>query len=150
MPKYYFPTFYPCLHIIFSATPLLTPRLPPYLGDFLIPCDLDCGTSQHPHLLELLRNVEAHPDLLTQHRIWTRPPSKVLSFPWAVFDEWSPMISKKCPLTIWSGAHESSKPLLWLSMCASFTTWWYQKLVLLPQAGLKVCLVCSPGTVYPT
>ena len=78
--------------ILFSQQPLLSHRLSH------LPCRLPhslwlrwwCQGQQHLSHLELLRNAEfqAHPDVLTQHHIWTRSPSKVLSLPWAIFDEW--------------------------------------------------------------
>ena len=70
-------------NILFSQQPLLAHQLSH------LPCWLPhslwlgwwCQGQQHLNHLELLRNAEsqAHPDLLTQHHVWTRSPSKVFS-----------------------------------------------------------------------
>ena len=69
-------------NILFSQQPFLAHQLSH------LPCWLPhslwlewwCQGQQHLNHLELLRNAEsqAHPDLLTQHHVWTRSPSKVL------------------------------------------------------------------------
>ena len=84
----YFPTFSPCLYIS-SATLPPTPKLFHFL--YQLPNSswprLWCQGQQHLHLLELLKYEESHsyPDFLTQHQIWTRPPSKELSLPYSVW-----------------------------------------------------------------
>lgn len=89
------------LFMFSSATPPPTPKVSHFL--YQLPNSswlrLWCQGQQHLHLLELLRGEESlsHTDFLTQHQIWTRPPSKLLvkSFLshrqcWMTHNQWFP------------------------------------------------------------